>query len=772
MKKYIAIFDQVSKVSLYLAIFLIPLFFLPFAQNVLSHPKQILLLFLLFLSGICWLIKQQIEGKVVLKESKLFYFILIFLFFSVLLSSVFSIWPTASFWGIPLSITDSFLTFFCFLLLAFLFVNIFQNEKEVFFAVFLLLISGAIAAVFLILQLYGVFVLPFDFSQVLSFNTIGSVYQAALFLAALLPISLVLAFQVKKPVFWLIFLVLLSSIILIDFSGAWIVLLLGTLVLSIFGLTSAQGKVRAGLAASLMVLLVLSIFFFFFPLRVAWFPALPFQISPGVVTEMEVLRGVYSEGPKNFLLGSGPGTFILDYSKHRSPLLNETFFWGTRFSSGNSEFLDWFITKGFLPGISLILFIVLLIYVNLRKISKKDNPFKIRLGFLASAVALVGASFYLPFSFSMWFLFWIVLAGLLFYNLKTKQIDLTLQSRRITFSVLILAVIVLGATLFFFQGQKYLAEVNYLKGIRLSQENEFVQAMGSIQRATAFNPSVDAYWRDLAQLSLVRANLIVQDDALEDEQKNRLIQEIIANGVYYLNQAVNVSPSNVANWNVRGFFFRNLIFIPGAGERAIESYLKASELEPASPFPYGEIGRVYILMADIFKREEMLDQKREALLLAIENLQKSIELKSDYAPGHYLLAVAYDQQGKKDDAIARLEEIKRTAPENIGILFQLGMLHWRKEDMEKAQDEFERVISLNPDYSNARYMLGLVYDKKEEKEKAISEFEKVAQLNPDNQEVQQIIRNLKDGLPALDGIVTLDDLPELPIEEIPPEIQE
>lgn len=769
MKSLTTIFSQISKISLYLAIFLIPLFFLPFGQNVLDYPKQTLLLFLVFLSLISWLVKQISQERIVLRGNKLLYLALFSILILFVLSTIFSLWPTASFWGWPLSITDSFLTFLSFLVLAFLFANVFQNEKELFSGVFLFIVSGAIAGLFVLLQLYGVFILPFDFSQISSFNTIGSVYSAVIFLAVLLPLSLVLASKTKKykAVFWLIFLILLGEVVLIDFNNAWIVLLLGILTITIFSLANFREKIRIGWLSLLMVILVLSIFFLFFPLRFSGFPVLPLQISPSSVSEFEILKGVFGEGIKNTTLGTGPGTFIFDYSKYHSPLLNLTPFWGTRFSSGSSEFLDWFITKGILGGIALFFFLGLIIYFAIKGLTKREDPFGIKLGFSASVIAIIGAGFLSPFSFSLWLTFWIILGGLLFYNSKEWKVNLNSPSLRIGFSIFILAITIFGLVLLVFQGQKYFAEINYSKGIEFSQRGNIDQAIDYIQRATSLNPSVDIYWRDLAQLYLSKANLISQDQKLEAEQKGQLVHQAIANGVQSLNQSINTSLFNVANWNVRGFFYRSLIGVPGSGEIALESYRKAIELEPASPFAYGEMGRVYILMAQDFKEKQMEEGKQEALSLAVRNLEKAIELKSDYASAHYLLAVAYDQQGKEDEAILRLEETKKTAFQDTGIFFQLGMLYWRKEEWDKAQKEFEETIELSPDYSNARYMLGLVYDKKGEKNKAKEQFEKVAQLNPENQEVKKILENLNKGLPALEGIIPAQP----PIGEIPPEIQ-
>jgi len=79
----LSLFDKLNKISLYLVIFLIPLFFLPFTFNVLDYPKQTLLLFLVLLSLVAWLLKQLIQGKIIFRENKLLYLALfsIFIFF-------------------------------------------------------------------------------------------------------------------------------------------------------------------------------------------------------------------------------------------------------------------------------------------------------------------------------------------------------------------------------------------------------------------------------------------------------------------------------------------------------------------------------------------------------------------------------------------------------------------------------------------------------------------------------------------------------------------
>ncbi|PIZ87470.1 MAG: hypothetical protein COX92_01100, partial [Candidatus Nealsonbacteria bacterium CG_4_10_14_0_2_um_filter_40_15] len=72
-----------------------------------------------------------------------------------------------------------------------------------------------------------------------------------------------------------------------------------------------------------------------------------------------------------------------------------------------------------------------------------------------------------------------------------------------------------------------------------------------------------------------------------------------------------------------------------------------------------------------------------------------------------------------------------------------GRLYFNNNQIDEAITQFERVISLMPNHSNAHYSLGVAYQKKGEKTKALQEFEKVQELNPGNADVQAKIESLK-----------------------------
>ncbi|MDO8470495.1 MAG: tetratricopeptide repeat protein, partial [bacterium] len=393
------------------------------------------------------------------------------------------------------------------------------------------------------------------------------------------------------------------------------------------------------------------------------------------------------------------------------------------------------------------------------------------LGTLASFVALVTSLFLYTATFTTWFVFWVLLAGLsILIGKEVKTVSLAPPSfLALISSFVFLVSLIFGLGLLFLGGQKYIAEVQYLKAVQASQDGKQDEAIQKVLRAVQLNPSSDLYWRDLAQLYLNQVNTISQNTSLTAEERQKALQDAVNNAVASALQTTLLSPENVANWNVQGFVYQNLIGIQGAEDLATEAYQKASELDPSSPYSLTELARVYILQADRLAQQQGLqDQRSQALQNALDQLNKAIGLKNDYSPAHYLIAAVYDKQGNSEQATRKLEELKIVNPNDIGLAFQLGMVYWQKDNVEKAQAEFLRAKALNPQYANGLYMLGLTYDKQGKKDLAKEAFRAVLQLNPDSEEIKHILANLDSGKQALNGLTPAQP----PVKEgAPPEIK-
>ncbi len=769
-----SLIEKVSKGALYATVFLLPLWFLPLTQNVLLYQKQALLVLLVFISLVAWLATVVNQGKIRLRMSFL-YIPVGLLVLGVGLSTLFSKLVAGSFWGWPLNLSDNFLTIVVFALFSFLIFQVAEDSKHLFRLLLALLISSGIAVLYTILQAYELYLLPFDFVKIATFNTLGNMKGVAIFSAVLLPLALVLALVSKmllRWTLWIVAAVLLAALVLLNFQTAWIVLTAGLLVLLAFGMWNMKKKGEFGWVSFPMALIIVAVFFMVFQVALPGAPrTIPIEVSLSQGATWNIAKSTLEE---RALFGSGPGTFVLQYAQYRPAELNQTVFFGTRFSSGASEILNWLVTKG---AVGLLLLLALFGAIKvmgvkaLLRFDGENFTWMLGLGVFASLVSLIISTFLYPSSFMLWFLFWTLFGSLAFVSAKkvsiftvTKYPFLALGS-----SFVFLIVLIFGLGLLFVGGQKYVAEAQYLQGVRASLQGDLNGAIGKVLSAANLNPSVDVYWRDLSQLYLTRVNQIAANQELTQEERQEQTQAAVSNGIAAARAATQVAPANVANWNVQGFVYRTLIGIRGAEALAQEAYLKAAELEPTSPFPWTELARSKVVQAQALALQDAEETRAQVLEEALEHLNKALELKDDYAPAHFLTAVVYDQQGRSDEAVTKLEETKLIAsPNDVGLAFQLGVLYWQRRELDKAQSELELAIQINPNYSNARYILGLVHDARGDEAAAKLEFFEVERLNPENEEIKRILANLENGLPALDGI----DIAEPPISQTPPEIQE
>ena len=771
------ILDKIAKVSIYLLVFILPIFFLPWTANILDFNKQALLLFLVFISLFCWLLKSLNEGKISLNLN-LFNIPVIFFLVILGIGTFFSAYRYGSFWGWPLNIATSFLTIFCFTLLYFLIINLFKKE-EIFGLLITLVFSSFLAVLLSIFQLFGKFLFPFDFAKLTSFNTVGTVNSLGIFAALLLPLIISLIFISKKliKILLLIFGLLTSGLlILVNFWAAWFSLLIGVVVILTFGIARRE-IFQANWLTLPMFLLVISLCFGIFKIPIPGLPAVPLEISPSQGATFDIAKQtLMAAKPNSFLFGSGPSTFVYDYSRFKSQTINQTVFWGVRFSSGASEILDRLVTCGLLGIISFLGILVVFFWLAFKWLMKPPTTLPkgavgrgdsagwwqsgggwiFGLGIFASWLAAMASLFFYPANLSLSFLFWIFTASfIVFTESKKKTWELKLSSlANIGVSFLFIIILILGIGLFFMEGQRYVGEIRYLQGIMAWQAGDNQKAIDYISSAVSHTGgSVDNYWRDLSQVYLFRITDELGRKDISQEELKKVIPPLVSNAINSAKQATDVSPKNMANWSVRGFVYRQMINISqGADEWAINSYEEAKKLEPANPYIFTELGQVYLAKNETER--------------AREQFQKALELKSDYAPARFQLALIYVSENKIAEAIGEMENAKRDSPNDVGVAFQLGVLYYQDKQYDKAKDEFERTVGLNENHSNARYFLGLIYAQEGKKNEAISQFEKIEKLNPDNEEVKKILVNLKEGKEALEGITPAQP----PIEEKPEEV--
>lgn len=781
--------DRIVVGGLYLFGFLLPLFFLPFNANVLEINKQLILVVFSLVLLVAWLGRTIAIGEMKLKKGLLNLGIAVFLVF-YLASAILSKNLYQGLVGTGGMVAESFFSVLGLVVIFFLLVNNLKNRQQVLNFIFVLILSGVVVGLFGMFQLVGKYLLPFDFAQAATFNTVGSVNSLEIFLGCLLVLSVALFAESDSGRWRQIFYGLAAAFFLlmalsINFGNVWWGLLIATVIIIALGIINRE-QVSPYRLILPMVVLAFSVLMLLTGsnLFAKWLNT-PTEVSPSLSATLEIDKQVLKE---NLFFGTGPGSFSYDYGLYRSATLNQTAFWNIRFAQGISKISSQPATLGIFGAINwLVILVGLAIYGFTILVRRRGQNWALALGIFSSWLLLSFLQFLYSTNLTLEFAFWAMLA-LAFLTLKTltakgegeKEDFSHLEATVVEFkrtspmasvlSFIFVIVLVLTISALYLGGTYYYADILYQKGLKtISEKNDVENGSVVISRAVMLNPYNDLYLRTLSQAALLRVNQ--EFSKPQSAERDTGIQNLIATAINLGKRSTDLSPLNVDNWVQRAVIYRAVMpYTAGADQWTFDSYLEATKLEPQNPYYYFELGRSYVLASDLLSQagadKEQKAKAQEYLVKGGEALNESISLKSDYAPSRYELALVYDREGETDKAIAEMKQTKDAYPQDVGVAFQLGLLYYKQSKWNEARTEFERAVTLDQNYSNARYFLGLIYDKQGDKAKAIEQFEKIVQLNPDNQDVKTILANLKAGKPAVTEKPT-----ELPIQEKQPQEQ-
>ncbi len=718
---------------MYLLVFLLPLFWLPFSFEAYEFNKQYLLFFLVSVAFLVWLAKMVLVDKEIrFRQTPLDIPVFLFLLVAIL-SAIFSVDKNSSLLGFYGRFSNGLIGLLGWGVFYFLITNNFKNQEEI--SSLLKIFLGSVFFTILIsyLSVFGVWAkipgVPFWLTQ-RTFNPVfGSLEGLAVFLSVIVVLLtgllLFLKWHFKQLGYWVLLITSLGLLIIIDFSPAWITLIVSLGLFLIFALVKRIFKENVNRLLLPIFLIILVLAFLFidgskFQQSIFQFPK---EQILGQGISWKVAFSAIKENVKSGFLGTGIGTWQYDFSKQKPTEFNKNFWWQIRFDRAGNHIAEILGTMGIFGIISYFFLISIFFLVSWFLIKNRE--------FLPQAMAvlaiLVGQFVYYQ-NTSLAFLFWLFLgiSVISWQRPLSEKIysfkDFPELSLVFTSLLILLALATLGS--YFLFGRLYLADMNYNRGFWTASTEEKTKLF---EKAVNLNKNLVFYQMSLAQAYLLQ---ILEEAAKPiNQQDSTKLQNLVAMAVDTARRATEISPNNVASWENLAVIYREIqLLATGATVWAIKSFEEAIKLEPKNPVLFTELGKLYLNL-DIQK--------------AKENFAKAKELKSDYPEVWIQEALIYEREGNFDEVIKRMEEVVKNFPLNIDAKFQLGRLYFNKGRTEEAISQFEQVILLLPNHSNALYSLGVAYSRKGEKERAIWAFEKVLQLNPGNQDVIQKLEELK-----------------------------
>ncbi|MFA6548122.1 MAG: tetratricopeptide repeat protein [Candidatus Magasanikbacteria bacterium] len=746
VSKVIGVF---SYVFLILNIVLVPLFLDKNLNNFYIIPKQYAFGGLVMINILLWIAKFVLTKKIQFTKTMIDVPILS-LGIVGLLAAIFSANVYDSFFGRAEYFTLNFVLLILFFAFYYVVVNFVKTEKMWRGILDSFLAVGLITLILFILKIaFKVTFLTKFIGQ--SWNTIDPTNSIFGVWAVIL---LILSFGqlIKKNLslirmIWSFVIGILSFAVLVmlSFKILWIILLIALILLLMFGIGFIR-EVRLWWISVLFALLVFTIIFIVFGTpKFVQMPA-PTELSLGFNPSWSVTYDTIFSSVKDFFIGSGLGSFGVDFSQFRNISFNsDPTAWSLRFNQPYDTLLS-ILSEGGVLFVCAFVFLILLVlghvFAAWNKIRtsvsselnlKKDNilfeSFLVTIAFVVLTIGF-GVVFY---SQVLWFVWWLMLSllvvGFSFYSRNfihekewtledTPQYSLSFSFGLIVIITGLVMVSVWGARL-------YLGEIAFAKAVS-SGDSKTAEIF--INDALDKRPNSDVYHSVRAQIYLNQA-VEISKQANPDVQA---ISTIMAKAVNEAKYATDLSPRSVALWENLATMYENAsALVPEARDWALKSLQQARDLEPTNPMLWLRLGNNYAATA---KWDD-----------AIKNYEKAIALKADYFGAYVGLSNAYEQTQKMDKAIEVYEKIVGQNQSDPETLYNYGRLLYNRNntgDRDLVEKIWSKVISIQPNYSNALYSLGLLYETRGDQATALQYYYRVKDLNPDNQNILDKIKKM------------------------------
>src|SRR3989338_4089227 len=378
-------------------------------------------------------------------------------------------------------------------------------------------------------------------------------------------------------------------------------------------------------------------------------------------SEISLDSGRIAQG---FLLGSGFGTYAVDFSRWKQASFNQySDLWNLTFFRSSNFALELLATTGVL-GICAFIFLLIRVLNEIR-VSPQNKM-------LVSIIALFLISLLLPFNFTSQTLLFTIL-GLFAANqglinkAQNRFFDIELQivtfrkgliametphakngkSLILPFTIGVIILIIVGIMGFY--GTRYVAsDLTFQKSlVSAAQNNGSLTYQQQAQAISTFQHR-DGFYRVFSQTNLALANTLASQQPA-GYAPNQAIQQnivtLIQQSINAARAAVTVAPQTYLNWQNLSSIYRGLIgFGQNAESFAVATAQQAINLDPNNPQGYITLGGIYYQLGQWDNAQTQF--------------QIAVSLKPDYANSYYNLGHALEQKKDFQNSLAQYQAVR------------------------------------------------------------------------------------------------------------------
>lgn len=728
------IYDNIGFYLLVIIIFSIPLYFNIKAYDQFELPKLTLLRILTSLLIGVWLLKTIYIKKIEFIKTPLDFPLLLWVIMNIV-CTIFSIAPHLSFRGEYENFAGS-LSNINYVILYFLAVQFIKENKQLNILCIALLLSGFLLTLYSIAQFFGYDFIKWNEESVIKgryFASMGNPNFLGAVLIMIIPVAViyfVISVLNKNKLFafllFLLFILLYLSLFGTQSRGPFLGFIFSILFLLGYGTyklfknieknsETTHTSMRA-IIVSILKKYKIWIMLFIILLIIAIILSLTLgkNATKRITESIGDIKGSLQQSRLHIwipaikiikdypLLGTGVDTFKAIFPKYEG--LDFAYIDGTNVSSrtAHNELLHIAATMGIFS--LAVYFLIIYVYIKIfLKPFPLINDIKIKLISLALFSAFIAYFIQNIFSFgvaainTMLYLFMACQAFIYNSYLGTKKFVFTFVKNEMEYPVkfLLNIIVVIFVLFLIFKAYNMLdADYNYNKG----------KILGNIYG---------------------RWDLAIKEHIKSVEKEPDEVKYHVYLGLAYEQLAIRTE--QVENQ-------KNLIL------NSINEYKKGIELNPANSYYWGNLGRVYSLLARIDNNPEYYNQ---AIHYYLEAINKAPVTGLFY---HNLMEI-YLRTNMINDALKTFEKLefcdKKLA---ANAAFLLGNLFFANKDFQRALEFYTKSVNYGPDFYQAQFNLAVTYATLNEKKVAIEILEKLLEKKPDFEkadEARKIIENLK-----------------------------
>ena len=129
--------------------------------------------------------------------------------------------------------------------------------------------------------------------------------------------------------------------------------------------------------------------------------------------------------------------------------------------------------------------------------------------------------------------------------------------------------------------------------------------------------------------------------------------------------------------------------------------------------------------------------------IAVQNYEKSLSIKPDYAKAHYNLGSVLEELGRLRDSVKSYKNSTDLEPENAQAHNNLAIVLRELDQLEEAEASCRKAIALDPEYSEAYSSLSIILYAKGDLYSALESIEKAYSIDPESKLIELLLAVLK-----------------------------